>query len=212
MFFIIFSKIKNELNLNRCFEITTPLFNYLENSELINEFHNLPPSTQFALELMLLNIDGQLNKKITIESSKLFMEEESFINENIKFKVREDEIYNDTIILNSLLKNNKIIRIDGNNTFNAQTMENLIKSSKISQIEYIEDSFITIQEELKFNKRFPNVALGRDLNNIKINIENHIEFYILKPILLGGVSSLVTKIIDLEANGKKGCTEQLFRG
>ena len=207
-----FQKIKTKTKHEYNFEPTTPLFNLLDDKDLMREFTALPPSSKYALELMALNLSGKLSEKADVEPSKLFMDGENYSNKNIKLKVREDEINKDKVILNDLLQNNNTIRIDGNNTFKAATMIELIDSCEKSKIEYIEDSFTSVQEELSFLKKFPEISLGRDLENISFKIEEHINFYILKPNLLGSISELFIKIREIEKAGKKVILSSCFEG
>ena len=179
-----FQKIKTKTKHEYNFEPTTPLFNLLDDKDLMREFTALPPSSKYALELMALNLSGKLSEKAEVEPSKLFMDGENYSNKNIKLKVREDEINKDKVILNDLLQNNNTIRIDGNNTFKATTMIELIDSCEKTKIEYIEDSFTSVQEELSFLEKISDISLKR-LRKISFKIEGHINFYILKPNLLG---------------------------
>ena len=92
--------------------------------------------------------------------------------------------------------NNKL-RLDGNRTCSSLQVNEIIKGIRHEQIDYIEDSFINEEEEIKFHNQNPTLKIAMDEQIVSYfisknwsKIPKHIGHVVLKLSLIGGADEL----------------------
>lgn len=131
-----------------------------------------------------------------------------------KLKVGRDDLEKENKTLIKLTQNPRnSLRIDGNKSCTAEMMAFILKGINLNQIDYIEDSFISIEEELKFHNLHPQVKLAMDEEIVRVyrskawnSIPDHINHVVLKLSLIGGIDEFNEIAINLQ---RKGCTLNL---
>ena len=163
---------------------------------------------------MLLKISGKIDKvPDQVLSSVLYDENNGDDKDTIvKLKIRPYDIQDDIYKITKIQNNKNLIRLDGNNLFKSNELSKILENIDCEYIEYIEDSFINQQEEKQFNQLYPNIKIGVDPKDLSFKQQEHQEFVILKPCLMGSISELILKIIELESLNKKVVLSSCFEG
>ena len=205
---------KKFIQLNRPFKDEKTLFNLCINDQILKSFNKLSPSVKFAIESMLLHLKDKLPKgKTNINSAYLFDDNNKGIkNSVIKLKIRPNTIDQNINDILNLQAQNNLLRLDGNNSLSSEELNQIIQKIDCKKIQYIEDTFTCLEEELKFNNLYPKIDLAIDLMNFNLKNYDQYNYIVLKPNLLGSISELFRRMVNFENSGKRLVLSSCFEG